>query len=45
MLEIAEAMDAPEATIPLMSAQAVYPGSLSYLYPPGNPFDLAPGVE
>ena len=42
VLEIAEAMDAPKATIPLMSAAGCVSGEFVYLYPPGIPI-LAPG--
>ena len=42
MLEIAEAMDAPKTTIPLMSAAGCVSGEFVYLYPPGIPI-LAPG--
>ena len=42
VLEIAEAMDAPKTTIPLMSAAGCVSGEFVYLYPPGIPI-LAPG--
>lgn len=42
VLEIAEVMDAPKTTIPLMSAAGCVSGEFVYLYPPGIPI-LAPG--
>ena len=42
VLEIAEAMDAPKTTIPLMSATGCVSGEFVYLYPPGIPL-LVPG--
>ena len=42
VLEIAEAMDAPKMTVPLMKAAGCVSGEFVYLYPPGIPI-LAPG--
>lgn len=41
-LEIAEAMDAPKQTVPLMGSAGSVSGEFVYLYPPGIPI-LAPG--
>ena len=37
VLEIAEAMDAPKMTVPLMKAAGCVSGEFVYLYPPGIP--------
>ena len=42
VLEIAEAMDAPKQTVPLMESAGSVSGEFVYLYPPGIPI-LAPG--
>lgn len=42
VLEIAEAMDAPKQTVPLMKSAGAVSGEFVYLYPPGIPI-LAPG--